>query len=547
MALFRTNQHEDYTGEFKLPIKFDITMLNMFIGYIFKKNSVNITRKSLSIMRKLFSVIDEVAYENEPQSNARVQFIKAALDAKLDRGFENYDAIVNFCRSDTYDASIEEIIKNLDIYTKINYEEIKYINRCVEDRLKYYYILVYKDHFISAFEKIDSGEYKTFSEINSEIGNLCTKYITRSRAVKSFDSTNTFSLDDENFDDNVIDVASRLKNPKRVLRTGIQYLNELLSPGFLSDRVYVFMATAGGGKSSVLLKVARDIRKYNQGLVSDKCGKRPCVLYLTMENNIDETIERLFNMTSSFSDIRDYTPKQVLKMLKDSGEFTLTDTNNINLVIRYEHNRAISTEDLYTIIDDMSDSGNDVIALVLDYLKRIRPAEPAKEEKTELKNITNELKTLATEKSIPIITAHQLNRAAASTIDAAIQANKTDLARFVGAANVGTAWEIVENADWMCVINKEMERSTGQLFMTFKRIKLRYKASSDMSYFNHPFENNNEMRLIDDLDLDAPKSVINLGATFDAAPDTKQGKRHAKEREEIGDDSIFDFDASLNK
>ena len=40
--------------------------------------------------------------------------------------------------------------------------------------------------------------------------------------------------------------------------------------------------------------------------------------------------------------------------------------------------------------------------LILDYVKRIRPAEKGESEKIELKNITNELKSLANCFDIPV-------------------------------------------------------------------------------------------------------------------------------------------------
>ena len=63
-------------------------------------------------------------------------------------------------------------------------------------------------------------------------------------------------------------------------------------------------------------------------------------------------------------------------------------------------------------------------------------------EKEELKNITNELKTLAKKLDIPVITAQQLNRSASGVIDAAIQNNKEDVTRLVGRDAVAGAWEI---------------------------------------------------------------------------------------------------------
>ena len=195
-----------------------------------------------------------------------------------------------------------------------------------------------------------------------------------------------------------------------------------------------------GFKSGILLKTARDIKKYNKGVPTKKVGKRKAVLIITMENSVEETVERLFNMTVTTDDIRNFTPKQVIKMLRDDGEMTLKDDDDIDIIIKYYPNRSIDTSDLYTIIEEIEDDGKEVIALILDYIKRIRPAERGKDEKEELKNITNELKNLATELDIPVITAHQLNRTAASVVDAAMEANKEDLGRFVGRSNVGSAY-----------------------------------------------------------------------------------------------------------
>ena len=108
-----------------------------------------------------------------------------------------------------------------------------------------------------------------------------------------------------------------------------------------------------------------------------------------MENDIDETVERIFNMSGNADDIRNYTPKQVIKYLRKDGQLALTADNDIDIIMKYYPNRSIDTNDLYTIIKDLDDSGSEVIVLILDYLKRIRPSEKAASEKEELKNITN--------------------------------------------------------------------------------------------------------------------------------------------------------------
>ena len=343
-----------------------------------------------------------------------------------------------------------------------------------------------------------------------------------------------------------MDIVTKLQNPSRVIKTGIQKLNEILSPGFLSSRLYIFVGLAGGWKSGMLLKVIRDTKLYNNDIQVKKPGKQPCALLITMENEVIETVERLFNMSLD-GNIRNYTPKQVIKMIKETKEFTIGTDNGIDVVIRYYPNRAINTEDLYTIIDDLSDDGKEVIMLSLDYIKRIRPTEKGRDEKEELKNISNELKSLAIHYDIPVVTAHQLNRAAAATVDAALQANKEDLAKFLGRANIGSSWELVENADVLIILNVEKKRQTGQQYLTFKRVKIRYKDMSDLTYFNHPFNPNNKMQLLDDIYLDHSLSEDSLVADFDAVDlGAKKGKRNAVERETINtDEDLFMFGKSL--
>ena len=129
-------------------------------------------------------------------------------------------------------------------------------------------------------------------------------------------------------------------------------------------------------------------------------------------------------------------------------------------------------------------------------------------EKEELKNITNELKELSKFFDIPTITAQQLNRTGASVVDAALQAKKEDVTRLVGRDAIAGAWEIIENSDFVCIINPEVKVDTGELFLTFKMLKRRYRSSEEdeklrrLEYFNHPFEYGNEIKLIDDIDFD---------------------------------------------
>ena len=185
--------------------------------------------------------------------------------------------------------------------------------------------------------------------------------------------------------------------------------------------------------------------------------------------------------------------------------------------------------------------------MILDYIKRIRATESGMgDERVELKNISNELKTLARKLDIPVITAQQVNRAGNASVDAAMTQNKEDLARFVSKSNVGSSWELIENSDWVCIINIEKKKTTEDYYLTFKRVKIRYKDMSKMDYFNHPFKDGERIELIDDINL--PQSISEASLATDLVgvqnATNRKGRRSAVDREEIEDEDSQLLDLS---
>lgn len=539
------------TEDNKFPIKFDITMLNAMIGYIYK-DSNQITKKALLNMNRLFNKVDDDLYSANSKMYARLNFIRKSLDGILNNGIVNRGILLSYSKDINDNPDIEEIVENIEQYSNLNYEEIQYISKSVEDRLKFMNIYAYKDKIFETVERLDRGDYDTLEEINEELVDVCKQVVSNHRKLKLLEDTDSFSLDQDTFDDNVTKIIKRITQDKYILRTGIQYQNEILGGGYHGGRLYTYMALPANFKSGILLKAARDIKKYNAG-IKVKSGKQPTILMITCENDIDETLERLFLMTSSNTDLSKYSAAEAIRLLKEVGEMTITDENNINIVIRYFNNFAISTGDIITMIDDLADEGKEVISLIVDYLKRIRPEDWSNEEITQLKNVTNELKNIAQNYKIPVITAMQLNREAAKAIDQAALSGKTDLIRQAGRSNVGSSWTIVENSDFACIINLEEQKSTGQLFLSFNRVKIRYYRGKRTT-FSHPFNVENKMMLLDDIMLDNTLSVDYIGSDFSNTVDFENLINTKKKSEDVdtyyndnSDDGIFDFGKSINK
>ena len=529
----------------KIKLKMDITMLDSIIAFIYK-DSVLRTRKALSNTYKLFNMLDESIYEKNENLKARIWVIKKSLEARLKEGFESNNVVKQYCKDDKTSTPLtDNIVDDID-KLKLSYDETKYLIKCIDDRVEYGYTLTLKDAYQKILNKIEDGNFKSYKSVSEDLYDIASSVINIKRNTNSLDSDMTFSLRDDYFENVVTEAVQKLKDKNRVFLTGIRRLNTILSPGYQSKRLYTYLAFPGGGKSQILLKAALDIKKYNPHIVAKDPNKTPAVLLITMENDIDETIERLFNMKVTSEDIRNYTPKQIIRKLKEEGEMTLSDKNNIDIVIKYYANRSIDTNDLYGIIKDLYDDGTEVIALILDYVKRIRPAERANTEKEELKNITNELKTLAKKLDLAVITAQQLNRTASSVVDAAIQNKKEDVTRLVGRDGVAGAWEIIENSDVVIIINQEIKADTGDVYLTFKLLKRRYRSSEDdeklkrLEYFNHPYEKGNTIKLIDDVDLPESVSLYSLSTQFVSLEETQRGKKSVVQRQDR--DSMYQME-----
>ena len=106
--------------------------------------------------------------------------------------------------------------------------------------------------------------------------------------------------------------------------------------------------------------------------------------------------------------------------------------------------------------------------------------------------------------------------------------------------------EVVENADWACIVNVEQKRSTKQFYLTFNRFKIRYREKSNLTYFNHPFAGGGKITLIDDVDMKESLSEISLSSDFVGSDiNAVKGSRTATAREVVDNDDIFDFTKAL--
>ena len=524
-------QNNIHNSDNKIKFKFPKSILNLFIGYSLYPDTSKVSKMDLSNLYKLLKMTDERSYEFDVSMYARLELAKKILEARIEKGLYSFDAIMSYCNIEN-DVENNKLINNINSFTNLTESEIKYITRAVTDRLQYAFILLYKEIILNEFLKIDTGEFTSYKEVVSEVKEQCAQLLNDIRKADAATMKKSFSLKEGIFEELVTSAVSSITDPGTALVTGVQMLNDMLSPGYMPGRLYIWLGISGSFKSLMLLMSCYWIKKYNK----IETTKTPTVLYITTENSIDESIIRLFNMSTTCGDIRQYLPEEVAGMMRNSGGLTLDD-GDTDIVMQYYNNFEISTGDIYNIVDDLEDNNREVIAVVVDYIKRIRSISPTIDERIRLANVSNELKDLSVNLKIPVITAQQINRAGNMALDNASETGKEDLARFLGRGNIAQCWDIIENSDWCGILNIEVEKSSYIKYRTVKEIKKRYKSMTNITYFNQPFVDVDSIQMVEDVGWSTPAGKIslatNLNIVDNSMVNSTRGDKSAKPREDV--------------
>ena len=352
------------------------------------------------------------------------------------------------------------------------------------------------DKMIDLWTRFKAADYRSISALTAEIEQATADLHTKFRKAKVESSTErVFSLNPETLSSIIMDSYNEVTSKYRKLVTGMQGFNQMIGGGFENTRVYLLLGITGIGKSMTLLDIAYQLKKYNKGFKAKDPTKRPCIVYLTMENTVTETIQRLFQICTGEEFSKQSSVDEIVRKLMIEGELYLTDESPIDIIIKFKPNKSVDTSYLYTLTEDLEDEGYEVIALIQDHAKRIRSTLGNPDVRLELGDVINELKTFATIKDIPVISNSHLNREGARVIDANATKTKADLTRLLGKSNIGESLLMLDNVDFAAIINKEYDQE-GNMYMVFKQIKTRIKCLRD--YICQPFYKENDIKLIED-------------------------------------------------
>lgn len=478
----------------KISINLDIVALQLFCNFVVSENK-NIHRSSIINLGKLIDNLDMTPFENDNEKLSKIKFIKKGVEARLEYNLNKKNLILMHINggllSDQTNIETEEI----------DNDEIIWINKIISDALKFGVIYSEVDKLEDICDKFKAADYSSKSKMLEEVKNAVSDIQNKFRQSDSNASSDLyFSLADDKFDECIREVYDTITSPSNKLITGLTGINELLGGGFESKRVYALFGLPSEGKSITLVDFALQIKKYNPGYICKDPTKKPCVVYFTLENTLEESVARLCEMVGIQGSMSDYSVDELIMKLKTEGELYMNSASPIDLIMVYKPGMSVDTSYLYTLSEDLEDKGYEPIAFVIDYIKRIRSVLDNSDTRIWLGNVINEFKVFAATKDLVVITASQLNRDATSHIDESRKANKADLVRMLGRSQIGESMLILENLDGAFLIAPEWTPD-GKKYLGFQRIKKRYKAS-DLTFLYYPYQN--EIKLLEDLNALEP-------------------------------------------
>ena len=481
----------------KINLNFDLSALTLMCSYVVSENR-NIRRSHLINMRNLFDIMDLDVYSNDIDKLKRVEFIKKGLEGRLLENLDNPIVIIKYINGGIIDDDIIDINTFKDLSTN----DIDWINGTISTSLKYAFIYNDVDNLIDVATRFKAQDYRNRGAIVDEMEALIDTFKDKFRKAKAEKNTDrTFSLRPGVFEENIREIHRTITNPSRRIISGMQGLNALVGGAFEATRVYMFLGLTGIGKSITLVNLAYQFKKHNKNYKPKDPSKIPAIVILTMENSLEETVERLFQMACSGDSLRNSTPSEAITRLRTEGELYLTDESPLDIIIKYIPNRSVDTGYLYTLTEDLEDEGYEVVALMQDHIKRIRSVTKTSDVRFELGEVMNEFKVFAQLKELVVITVSHLNRDGARVVDSADVRNKADLTRLLGRSNIGESLLMLDNTDGGYIINVDYDND-GNKYMAFKEVKTRIKNT--LKYMCQPFVTDNGIKLMEDIHSPIP-------------------------------------------
>ncbi len=483
-------------------------------------SDATIMRRKVMNIKSFLEMIDRDYYEKDKNLEAMLIIADSLVDSRIKNG-KGPELETLLFKTDVLlsDEEFEEVKNNLIIpqlkvsKTDCVDDDIVYVSESLDQNLKFGFVLDSKEDLVESASELTRCSYKDFPEKMNNFRNILTSIMNFFRSTDdSTDINAIMHTSDPTFFDYLYDTYEAIRNPASALQTGWVAMNSALGPrgGFLNKNLYVFHANTNSFKSALLLHIARMIKEYNAAKVIDeykKTGKIPTILFIEMENDFDEDNERLYKITAK-KDIGKCTSREELLSSWTHSFDANKAENPIDISFLHIDSRSVSVDDIDKIIELLEEEGFHVIMTIIDYIALIKPRaeDMNRENRLQLKNIADDLLSLAKSRNIPVVTAHQLNRSGGAVLTNLKMQGGSNAVKQMTNEFVGESYGIEQAVSWSMFIDIEVH--DGHKYLTMKRNKSRYQGKYGVEYF--VYEIKDGIIIDDDIYLPNPLHLLEV-------------------------------------
>lgn len=313
--------------------------------------------------------------------------------------FKPYHDFLSECLSkELKSIHVDDIIKQIVIRKKIkalfgNYTELEKVLQVIKE---------------GSFDSIDD----VVLDYEVTVKKLYSNLMETNRSVEIRASA-TLDLIEDDYDF-VVEKIKDKYDKKNKTPSGFSILDAtVLNGGFDPSRLYIIAGGTGAGKSTLLNNLILNSAMFPGNLhkptIRDDIKK--VYIYITLENTIEESLLRTYQ--AAFGK----TIQEVLLEINNNVDIKAKLIEKLNnskstIIFKYFPSKSISAFDLMNVLDEAIDKfgKESIMGLYVDFLDFLKTETKYDLLRIELGQVTIDLKNLAVEYNIPVITATHLGR-----------------------------------------------------------------------------------------------------------------------------------------
>lgn len=347
----------------------------------------------------------------------KVDCLKTICELRIEGKTLN-DSIDSISFSNKFEQLIE--------YIKVKIEEVKDKDEILSNikqvrlRKKFIDLLPNYDKIQKFMEVAKNNSFNSLDQYVQEYENITTEMYTTmmsSNRQEYVEKCSSLDMVNDNYE-SAVELIKQKYDRKNTLPTGIPVFdNEIFNGGYARSRLYMFGGGQGTGKSIFLLNnlLCQATGTRIDGvsipfLNSYKETEKEVLLFITLENQIDETLLRAYqclHLKQEVTALRDMSSGINIK-----NEITKKIRKDVIPIIKFFPKYSIGALDITNIIHDIENQYGKgcVRVLYVDYLDLLKSDIKTDIYRLELGYISSALKDIAVEFNIPVITPSQLNK-----------------------------------------------------------------------------------------------------------------------------------------